>query len=44
MESKFLITQQRLEELLKQDLTHVADRERTALFLILSGNDDLYQF
>ena len=27
MESKFLITQQRLEELLKQDLTHVADRE-----------------
>lgn len=43
MESKSSIIQQRLEELLKKDQTHAADKERTALFLILSGNDDLYQ-
>jgi len=43
MERQPSIAQQRLEDLLKKDQTHVADKERTSLFLIISGNDDLYR-
>lgn len=31
------------DQLLKEDNTHPDDRERMALFLIISGNRDLYQ-
>lgn len=36
MENRFLA-------LLKRDKTHAEDKERQALFMIISGNDDLYK-
>lgn len=37
-----LYQEERFNELLERDGTHEKDRERRALFYIISGNDDLY--
>lgn len=34
---------ERLSDLLERDKTHIEDKERIALFYILSGKDSLYQ-
>jgi hypothetical protein len=34
---------ERLSDLLERDKTHIEDKERIALFYILSGKDSLYR-